>query len=251
MKILTLLKAFFNNWTYPIIFFGATLLLIIASSFENGHSHYFQNTAGIAVCLGALMLIISAIYQFYKKMWRTGLLTIAALISGTISASIIFFILTTAIGMIDGDHWADDLSIPKDIQIENPVNGGAHFRPDSILKLNKTQTDLVLYNSNQPGKYQYDFWTGKIEKGYIYLKVFEITHEEELSADNVKQNSKISIENASDSIKMISSTKNFTIYEGDWGKFYAAKFEVWFKPTTGEQERKLFQKNFKIEGWMH
>jgi hypothetical protein len=41
-----------------------------------------------------------------------------------------------------------------------------------------------------------------------------------------------------------------TIYEGDWGKPYAARFEVWFKPDNGGNEQKLFQKNYKIEGWM-
>lgn len=41
----------------------------------------------------------------------------------------------------------------------------------------------------------------------------------------------------------------FTIYEGDWGKPYAARFEVWFKPDSGKQERKIAERIFKIEGW--
>jgi hypothetical protein len=41
----------------------------------------------------------------------------------------------------------------------------------------------------------------------------------------------------------------FTIYEGDWGKPYAARFEVWFKPDSGKTERKLAERIFKIEGW--
>jgi len=251
MRILKLARAFFNNWTYPIFLFGATMFLMVVSGFENNHSHYFQNTAGIILCLGVLILLISSIYQFSQKQWKKGLLTITALIGGTIFASIIFFIIATAIPIIDGDHWADDLEIPTGIQIENPVNMYSYTRPDSILKVKKIQTDLVLYNSDQPGMYEYDFWTGKIESGTIYLKAYEITQEDELSADNVKKDSKISISNSSDSITRFSSIRNFTIYEGDWGKFYAARFEVWFKPTSGGQERKLFQKNFKIEGWMH
>ena len=39
------------------------------------------------------------------------------------------------------------------------------------------------------------------------------------------------------------------IGEGDWGKYYAARFEVWFDPDSGAPERKLLEKNFKIEGW--
>ncbi len=251
MKILNFIKAFFNNWIYPIIFFGATLFIMVISSFDNGHYHYFQNTAGIALILGILILIISSISLLYKRMWVKGILSIGALISGTIVASIIFFILSTTINMIDGDHWADDLYIPQNIQIENPVNGSSYYRSDSILNLNKSKTDLVLYNSSQPGIYQYDFWTGRIEKGNIYLKIFEITTNEQLSSEEVKLKTPVFIENKSDTITRFSLTKDFTIYEGDWGKYYAARVEVWFISATDEEESKLFQKNFKIQGWMH
>ena len=40
-----------------------------------------------------------------------------------------------------------------------------------------------------------------------------------------------------------------TIYEGNWGQFYGARFEVWFKPDSGGAERKLLEKNYKIQGW--
>lgn len=184
-------------------------------------------------------------------MWFKGILSLGALIGGTIVASIIFFILSTAINMFDGDHWADDLYIPKNIQIENPVNGSSYYRSDSILNLNKIKPDLVLYNSSQPGIYQYDFWTGRIEKGSIYLKIFEVTTNEQLSPEEVKLKTPIIIENKSDTITRFGLTKDFTIYEGDWGKYYAARVEVWFISALDEQERKLFEKNFKIEGWMH
>ena len=41
----------------------------------------------------------------------------------------------------------------------------------------------------------------------------------------------------------------FTIYEGDWGKPYAARIEVWFRPDSGQPERKLLERTCKIEGW--
>ena len=43
--------------------------------------------------------------------------------------------------------------------------------------------------------------------------------------------------------------RGFTIYEGDWGKPYAARFEVWFRPDMAKTERKLAERIFKIEGW--
>lgn len=48
---------------------------------------------------------------------------------------------------------------------------------------------------------------------------------------------------------MFFSEASFTIYEGDWDKPYAARFEVWFVPDSGKPERKLMEKVFKIEGW--
>jgi len=47
------------------------------------------------------------------------------------------------------------------------------------------------------------------------------------------------IDNPTDSIIKFSSDTDFTIYEGDWGKPYVARFELWFKPDNGGQERKL------------
>ena len=230
----------FDKWWRPVLFFLFIAGLVIMNSELN--IRFLKKTLDFLANVSIVVLLISFCYQIYKGRYLKGFINLFILfVTGFIS------MMAT---MIDGDHWADDLKIPTGIQIENPVNIDSYKRPDSILQLNKTQPDLVLYNSDQPGMYEYDFWTDKIESGTIYLKAFEITQDEELSTDNLKKDSKISVNNSSDSIARFSSTR-FTIYEGDWGKFYAARFEVWFKPTAGGQERKLFQKNFKIEGWMH
>ena len=42
---------------------------------------------------------------------------------------------------------------------------------------------------------------------------------------------------------------HFTIYEGRWGQYYGARFEIWFQSDSGGPERKLFEKNYKIQGW--
>jgi hypothetical protein len=102
----------------------------------------------------------------------------------------------------------------------------------------------------QPGIYSYDFWCSKIESGTVYLKAYEITQVYALSEETVKSGSELKIQNSTDSLVRFSAPYSFTIYEGDWGKPYAARFEVWFKPGSGQTERKLLSKNFKIEGWM-
>jgi hypothetical protein len=56
------------------------------------------------------------------------------------------------------------------------------------------------------------------------------------------------VDNPTDTLSRFNTEESFTIYEGDWGNPYAARFEVWYRPNKGE-ERKLKSKNFKIEGW--
>lgn len=174
-----------------------------------------------------------------------------SIFGGTI---VIFVFYAIAIFWIDQeqpDEWAKNLKIPANIQIENPVNFdfGEH-RPDSITNRPVIQTDFQLYNSFQPGLYEFDFWTNKIESGTIYLKAYEITQGYALSTDRLPEQSLVKVNNPTDSILKFGTTSHFTIYEGDWGQPYAARFEVWFKPDNGGKERKLLRKNYKIEGWM-
>lgn len=108
---------------------------------------------------------------------------------------------------------------------------------------------LKLSKSFQPGIYDSEVWANPGEPGMIYLKAFEATHETALSASRLKDASNEWIGWSDDPKELFLSNTHFTIYEGDWGKPYAARFEVWFVPDGGGRERKLISKVFKIEGW--
>jgi len=86
--------------------------------------------------------------------------------------------------------------------------------------------------------------------GRVYLKAFEITHNERLSNDRLKTATNEWIGWSNDPTELFLSETHFTIYEGDWGQYYGARFEVWFEPDDRSAERKLLERNFKIEGWM-
>jgi hypothetical protein len=213
----------------------------------NPYSPYGELTFGV-LNLAILGLLISGIYQFTRGRWRKGLFTGIVFIGISIINGLFF----TLDQMANGDRWADNLKIPSGIQLETPVDLSIeNKRPDSILHLVKYKTDFQLYNSLQPGIFEYDFWIGRIESGKIYIKAFEITRGDALSDDRLPEKSAVNINNPTDNIVKYSTTDNFTIYEGDWGKPYAARFEVWFKPDDNGDERKLFSKNYKIEGWQH
>ena len=148
------------------------------------------------------------------------------------------------------DGFADNLKIPDNIQISYPKNDGENRRQSDWPTFPKgTTADFQLYNSFQPGLYKYDFWKGKIESGTIYLKAYEITQNYALSESKLSKESSIQVKNDKDHILRFGTASDFTIYEGDFGKPYAARFEVWFKPDIGGLEKKIIEKNYIIEGW--
>ena len=115
--------------------------------------------------------------------------------------------------------------------------------------IRRGKASLGLRNSFQPGIYQSVIWANPGEPGMVYLKAFEVTKGTPLSVDRLKQGSNEWIGWSEDAEELFLSNADFTIYEGDWGKPYAAKFEVWFAPDFGAADRKLVEKVFKIEGW--
>lgn len=118
--------------------------------------------------------------------------------------------------------------------------------PNSI---SQGEPSFDLWNGFQPGIYDSIIRVNPGEPGMIYLKAFEVTKGTPLSVDRLKDKSNEWVGWSDNSAEFFFSNAHFTIYEGDWGKPYAARFEVWFTPDSGEPDRKLMEKVFKIEGW--
>lgn len=236
----------FDKWWRPILFWSLGFGLVVSN--EIVEASHFGNIGYWILCFALLGLIVSTIYQLLKRHWLKAILT-GLLFCGTIGAFIIYGLLLFFIESVDGDKWADNLTIPDNIELHIPKGNGFQTRPDTIITKERTAIDFELYNSFQPGLYEYDLWTGKIESGSIYLKAFEITQEYPLSTDRLPGSSSIKIHNPTEDIVKFGTTSHLTIYEGDWGKPYAARFEVWFKPDKGGQEKKLIEKIYKTEGW--
>ena len=106
-----------------------------------------------------------------------------------------------------------------------------------------------LVTGMQPGIYGVVYSLNPGEPGAVYLKAFEVTKGTPLSVDRLESSSKTRMTWSPEVSKRFGAKAGFTIYEGDWGKPYAARFEVWFKPDSGKTERKLAERIFKIEGW--
>lgn len=106
-----------------------------------------------------------------------------------------------------------------------------------------------LVTGMQPGIYGVVYSLNPGEPGSLYLKAFEVTKGTPLSAGRLDAKSRTRMTWSDDPAEVFGAKAGFTIYEGDWGKPYAARFEVWFKPDSGQAERKLAERVFRIEGW--
>lgn len=140
------------------------------------------------------------------------------------------------------DNFAKELTIPEDVAYKEPLRTpSTHLAP--------TEGELILYHGIQPGTYNYELHFTPTNQGAIYLKAYEVTHSTPLSLKSLKASSKIDIETTSDKVEIFTNPNRFTIYEGDWGDYYLARFEVWFTPRDGSPEVKITEQTFKIEGW--
>jgi len=106
-----------------------------------------------------------------------------------------------------------------------------------------------LITGMQPGIYGVVYSLNPGEPGSVYLKAFEVTKGTPLSVDSLKGKSETRMTWSTQPEERFGAKAGFTIYEGDWGKPYAARFEVWFIPDSGKPERKLAKRIYKIEGW--
>ena len=109
-------------------------------------------------------------------------------------------------------------------------------------------TSLQLIQGARSGHYDYIIWANPKEPGMIYLKAYEVTRNYRLSESTLKKRTNEWIGWSEDSSELFFSSNYFVIYEGDPDKPYAARFEVWFVPDSGNSERKILEKNYKIEG---
>jgi len=244
-KIKKILQITTLKWWIPAIFWLFSLFLY----------WYTQKDVCLKVnmffflfILAELWLITTICYNFYKEKWLTVIITSLFLGVTHLILLISYFFLFTFSQVDYIDSLPKNLSIPENLELHLPIDD-VDIRPDSIFTYTPHNIDILLYNYFQPGLYHYDVWLGKIDKGIIYLKAYEVTHEYALSSHNLSHQTTIEVFNPNDSIIRFGTDDCFTIYEGDWGAPYAARFELWYKPNNGKDEILLMDKVFKIEGW--
>ena len=112
------------------------------------------------------------------------------------------------------------------------------------------QAEIVLQRSVQGGIYNVYAFANPGEPGTVYLKAWEVSRNVRLSEDRLTAASNENIGWSPEKDEQFFYNTEVTIFEGDPGQFYAARFELWFKPDSGKPERKLAERIFRIDGWM-
>ena len=188
-----------------------------------------------------LLFIIAGICLIYRR--KSVQLCIAAFI-GVLMLIVTFFLSFAVMSAPTG--FAQEHPIPEGLEYHTPLNRDANLE-EGVCESDST-TYLQIRNENQGGIYEYSFFYPQLPEGSIFLRCYEVTENLPLSEDRIKKASMQETKGSSH-IACHVNCKRFTIYEGDWGEYYAARIEVWFKDTKG-RERKLLEKIYAVEGWM-
>ena len=211
-----------------------------------------------AALIFALLIIATLIVAIIKKQYRN-----AGRIVGIGVLLIIYtFIVSLFAGMGEGafDNFGKRHPIPEGMEYEETiVEKGWYSRNRTQQEWDSIITERKFLLAGEDGVYRYMVYLPPMdEEGDIYLKMYEATTNLPLSEKVVKNRSNIHIlpsdtaiiyqmkENSSWSEDM---SEALIIDEGSWEDYYAARTELWFRPTNGGEERLVYSKIFRIEGY--
>ena len=198
--------------------------------------------AGI-IWLGIFM-VCSCLYFLWDQSQPTGYAA-----SHPIPEGLEYNIPLQEIRVVDGDTVVPVLGIEiRGTDTMYYRKGWQKHTPPTIDKENE-QTWLQIWNSFQGGIYNYSFYYPELLSGTIYLRCFEVSKNEELSARRIKESTSVDFHGHNKFGKIV-DMQRFTIYEGDWGDYYAVRVEVWYHDPVKKEERMLMSKIYRMEGWM-
>lgn len=220
-------------WSIPAMYISETL----------------SNILFIPLFLNLLALPISQIILLCEKKWGKALISFL----GAVGILVILWFPLVMAAMSAPDFFGKKHPIPEGLEYYEPL--GERFElsntknyPAEIDSL-KPETYLQLWNDGQGGMYLYDFYYPSLPSGDIFLRGYEVTKNIPLHLERLEPDSTVSIDSTATFSQLVDN-KNFTLYYGDWGDFYAARFEVWHRDAVTGEETKLLEKIYRVEGWM-
>ncbi len=212
----------------------------------------------------SLAFPIRAICHFCGREWGRGLIALGLFPLSLVIPFALMLILSFFASCGPGDHYSDKLTIPHDVPYETPIPWDCGRREEAMRRMTLAELSRHIASQAAPkltndtfelrcrfqgGLFSAEAFVNPGEPGTLHLRAFEMTKGSPLSVKTLwaasERNARWS-HNPSE--KFLYEVPKITIYEGDWGQYYLARFEVWFVPESGG-ERKLIEKVFKIDGW--
>ena len=138
--------------------------------------------------------------------------------------------------------YAAEHPIPKGLACHTPM--AEHADMEKAVNPEDSTTYLQIRKGIQGGIYEYSFFYPQLPEGTIWLQCYEAGKNVPLSKREIKKKTSQKTE-GTDRFTCLAENKEFTIYEGDWSEYYAARIEVWFKDKKGNK-RKLLEKFYTV-----
>lgn len=244
------MKTFLKHYWLSLPVFLA-VLLCLGILLMLGYPTSLDLIVGLLELLVILALPVSWFFLARKKEWKK------FAVSFGLSAFIVLTlgVFSTIVSMSSPDGFGRSHPIPPDLQYDIPLKSSDPFiyeSKDETAQVDSTDSNTWLQiwdDFGQGGIYKYDFYYGTLPAGEIFLKCYEVTGNYRLSEERLTEASKVEI-SANSSFAKIVGKKEFIIYEGDFGDYYAARIEVWFRDVETGAERKLLEKIYCVDGWM-
>lgn len=230
-------------WIFPIVNLVSALLIV-----PSANHNLWGLTSALFIVFVALLVVqgIIFIYCLCKKEWWQSVGSAIGCIVCFIAFYIISFIYLI-VSSSQPDPFGKEHPIPEGMEYEIPLNENA---PVEVIVDGFSEKEcLQVWNDFQGGLYQYSFYYPELPDGDVFLRCFEVTENIELSTSRLRKASTVKVIDHTE-FGMIADKQNFTIYEGDWGDYYVARIEVWYKNARTGKETKLLEKIYRVEGWM-
>lgn len=158
------------------------------------------------------------------------------------------------------DDFGKNHPIPENVEYCEPLSSfksewvdesGNTIKVDisSLFNPDDSTTWLQVSKGFQGGMYKYSYYISQeFDEGEIWLECYEVTDNVQLSKQRITESTvqKITAQDKG----TYTEPKEFTIYEGVWGEYYLARFEVWYIDYQTRTKHKLTEKTYKVEGWM-
>lgn len=237
----------------------AGVCLIAFCRWWEGPEHIIVGILLLGSLICAILVITTLIVALIKKQYKNAFLI--ALMGVLLIAYAIAAMFFGGLGNGALDNFGKRHPIPEGMEYYTTKitpeygNTAAQTYLDSLV----VERGIVVIDYGQPGEYRYMANVPAIpEKGKIYLKFYEATTNLPLSEHDVKTSTTLLVEPSDTSriYKMTdkepnrwNATDEFTIHEGSWGDYYAARVELWYQPESGGEEQLLHSVIYQIEGW--